>query len=82
MLERKISTTAFSLSSGILTALHLGGLALLAVLGYGGGVVNLVGELLPGYDISGAGIFLGMTWGFIIGSVYGGVFAFFYNKMK
>jgi hypothetical protein len=81
MFKKNLSLTAFSFSLGCLAALHLGLLSIAAMLGYGQEIVNMLGALLIGYDASGAGLFLGLTWGFLIGGVYGFIFAWLYKKM-
>lgn len=82
MFTKKISISGVALSAGILVAIHLSLLSLLGMMGVGNEIVELLAGLLPGYEASGAGIFLGATWGFLIGSLYGAIFAFFYERMK
>jgi hypothetical protein len=74
--------------NGIATGLVLGlGLfaATLFLLIKGGPVVGphlgLLGQYLPGYDVTLLGSFIGLAWGFVIGFLIGAFVALIYNRI-
>lgn len=79
--SKKISEAGLALSAGLTGALCLGILSLVAMLGAGQELVNVLSSVLVGYEASAAGLFLGLVWGFFVGSAKGYAIAWFYNKM-
>lgn len=80
-MKKKLSIRGFSMSVAVIASLHLGLLTLLSVFGMGEGLVFLISSVLPGITSSGPGVFVSMTWGFLIGGTYGFLFAHLYNAM-
>lgn len=78
----KLSVKAFALACGIMWGLGLFALTLLAVYanGYGADFLKIC-EMYPWYEISLAGAFIGLVWGFIDGLIGGAVFAWLYNLL-
>ena len=76
-----ISAKACSLSTGIVISVLFALLSVFAMLGLGVEVVESWSTLLIGYEGSFPGLVVGAVWGFLIGVIAGGIYAFFYNKM-
>ena len=76
-----ISFKACSLSTGVVLAILFALLIILAMLGVGTELVASWSTLLIGYEGSFPGLVVGAFWGFLIGVIAGGIYAFFYNKM-
>ena len=78
----KLNIKAFALACGIIWGI---GLFLLTwwVIAFDGATheTTLIGQLYRGYNISAAGSFIGLVWGFVDGLVGGAVFAWLYNAL-
>ncbi len=81
MFKKTLSITAFTLSTACIGAIHLGLIATLGIFGHGIGLIEMLSSILLGFESSGPGIFIGLTWGFLFGGVYGYIFSWLYNKM-
>lgn len=81
---QKLDPLAFALSLGLTLGMALC-LATLALTLKGGDVVGpnlqLLGEFLPGYTVTVAGSLVGLAYGFVLGAIGGGSFAYLRNMM-
>lgn len=81
---QKLDPLAFALSLGLTLGMTLC-LATLVLTLKGGAVVGpnlkLLGEFLPGYTVTVAGSLVGLAYGFMLGVVGGGSFAYLRNMM-
>ena len=76
-----LSLKAFSLSFAVLLSILFGFTGLVAKANNAQEFESVFSSLLVGFDLSGAGIIVGVVWGFLIGGVLGLIFAWLYNKM-
>lgn len=78
----KLNLKAFALACGLIWGI---GLFLLTwwVIAFEGATheMTLIGHLYRGYNISAAGSFIGLAWGFADGLIGGAVFAWLYNVL-
>ncbi len=79
--KKELSPSAFSLATGLMSGLALGALSILAIFGKGVMLIEALSDLLIGFDASGAGVLLGIVWGFLLGGIAGFIVAWLYNKM-
>ena len=77
----KLDAKAFGLAMGILWALGVFVLGLLAMNGYAAPFVDLFGTAYLGFDATVQGSLIGAIWGFFDGLIGGWVFAWLYNKL-
>jgi len=77
----KLSPTALGLAGGIMWALIVCILTLTSIWtgGYATEVLNLIGNIYPGYQITVWGAFVGLVYGFIDGFLGGYILAWVYN---
>jgi len=76
----KISVKAFSLACGVLGAVSIFCIGVLAQFGIGAPLVDLIASFYKGFDVTMAGILLGLVYGFIDGLIAGALLAYTYNK--
>jgi hypothetical protein len=78
----KLNVKAFALACGLIWGI---GLFLLTwwVIAFEGATheMTLIGHIYRGYNISAAGSFIGMVWGFVDGLIGGAVLAWLYNAL-
>ena len=66
----KLHPLAAALTVGIIWALSIAVITLISMQnGYGEGVLNLIAEVYPMYEISSTGILWGILWGFLDGFI-------------
>lgn len=78
-MNMKLSVKGLALAFGLVEALGLLILGLLAMAGYGTGLVEILGAMAIGYDASIFGAIIGGIWGFVDGLIGGAIFAKIYN---
>ena len=81
---KQLNAKALALTLGIMWSLGLLFISLLALVS-GGYLHNLAGflsSLYIGYDLSFAGIIIGMIWAFLDAAIGGFVIAWLYNKFN
>ncbi len=76
----KINIVAAGLAVGLTTAGAMFLLALAAMAGWGGAIVELCSSLYLGYQATFLGAIIGAIWGFIDGFIGGVVLAWIYNR--
>ncbi len=78
----KLNLKAFALTSGLTlgVGIFLFTWWVIALRGITG-ELTIFGMLYPGYSISPSGSFIGLGYGFVDGIIFGGMFAWFYNKL-
>lgn len=77
---QKISKLAFGLSFGVVWALSVLFMGILAMYcPYGQPFVSAVGSFYIGYEATWMGVFVGALWGFVDFFFYGFFLALFYN---
>ena len=81
MFDKKLSLKAFTLSAGLVSAIGFGAIGLVAKINNALGFEATYSQVFIGFDLSGAGIFVGFIWGFLVGVIGGLIFAWTYNKM-
>ena len=78
----KLNVKAFALACGLIWGI---GLFLLTwwVIAFEGATheMTLIGHVYRGYNISAAGSFIGLIWGFVDGLIGGAVLAWLYNAL-
>ena len=79
--QKELSLTATGLASAVIGSVLLGVLSILGLIGVGEPIIINLATLFVGYGIGFSGLFVGMVWGFFVGSVVGLLFAWFYNKL-
>jgi len=77
----KLKMLSFALATGIVSGVVFFLMSLVVKTQGGGGHLNLMHKMCPGYVVSGGGLFLGLAYGFIYGFVFGGVLAWLYNAI-
>lgn len=76
----RLSTRAFAMAGGAVSAAAVFGLTLLFLAGPGDpGALAPLGGVLFGYSVSVAGAFVGALWAYAYGFLTAGVLAFLYN---
>ena len=76
----RLSTRAFAIAGGAVSAAAVLGATLLFLVGPGDpGVLSSLGGLLFGYSVSVAGAFVGALWAYAYGFLAAGALAFAYN---
>jgi len=76
----ELNAKALGLSIGIIEALVLAVVAYVAMqFGYGADLVEAIGSLAKGYEVSMSGIIIGAIWGFVGGFVPGLLIGWLYN---
>lgn len=76
-----LSVKAFSISGGVLMAIIKASVLFSALkLGYGITIANFMADLYYGVAISVQGIVFGAMWGFVLGFLFFGLFAWIYNR--
>ena len=82
-MNQKINTWAFMVSSGLLVALGILIVSIIATYSteYLHNVVSFLTSVYPGYQLTYDGVALGALWGFIDASIGGFIFAWSYNKL-
>lgn len=78
-MNMKLSVKGLALAFGLVEALGFFILGLLAMVGYGAGLVEVLGAMAFGYDASILGAIIGGIWGFVDGAIGGAIFAKIYN---
>lgn len=73
---------AFAISLGLIYGLGMVVLTLLAMSGIGLGLVSMYTGLLPGYSVSLFGMVVGFLYAFILGGIFGYIFAGLYNHFE
>lgn len=77
----KLDERKMALAGGILGALGMGGLGVLASMGWGALAVSIIGTLYLGYDASLSGIIVGMIWAFFDWGIAAYILAWLYNRV-
>lgn len=76
----RLSTRAFAVAGGTVSAAAVFGLTLLFLVGPGrSAALSPLAGVLFGYSVSVAGAFVGALWAYAYGFLAAGVFAFVYN---
>ncbi|MDE2181460.1 MAG: bacteriophage holin [Alphaproteobacteria bacterium] len=70
---------ALGVAIGVLWALYIGGMAIMAMFGWGTPLIPLLAALYIGYAATIAGAVIGALWAFLDGLVAGVVIAWIYN---
>ena len=70
---------ALGTAIGVLWALYIGCVGIMAMFNWGTGLIAPLASLYPGYGPSVTGALIGAVWGFVDGFVAGVVIAFVYN---
>lgn len=78
----KFDVKAFALSCGILWALAMFLLGIIAINGYAEPFVTLFSSGYIGYDASAIGALKGAAWGFVDAFIGGWILATLYNKLS
>ena len=78
--SQALNQRAFGLSFGIVTALFMFFLALIATSGWGNTLLLEIQSLYIGFTPGLLGAIIGALWGFVEGYIIGYLVAFFYNK--
>ena len=78
----KLSVKGLALSFGIVEGLGFLIMGLIAMGGYGAGLVELVATVAKGYDTSVGGAIIGAIWGFVDGLIGGAIVAWLYNRLS
>jgi len=78
----KLNVKAFALSTGAILGLSFLVLTFLfLILSYDGFTLAKLHKVLFGFRVVWWGAFIGLFWGFVYGSIGGGIFAWIYNKL-
>lgn len=77
-----LDARAFALACGLLWAVGVVGLGLLARSGWGRRWERLLADAYRGYDESGRGLAVGAGWAFADGFTGGLAFAWLYNRLR
>ena len=78
----KLAVATFGLAFGIMWALAMFLLGLMAALnGWGGTIVEVFSSLYIGYGPSFVGSIAGAVWGFVDGFVFAALVAWLYNRL-
>ena len=75
----KCQPLALGIGIGVLWALYVGLLGIVAIFGWGAGLVSALASLYLGYGASIVGAIIGAVWAFIDGFIAGFVIAWVYN---
>ena len=78
----RLDIKAFALSFGIIWGIGLFFMTWWIIFfGDAQGQRTFIGLVYRGYELSPAGSFYGLVWGFVDGAVGGAIFAWLYNKL-
>ena len=80
----KLSIRALAVTSAVLWggAVLLTGLGNLMAPGYGAELLELAASIYPGYEVGGLGsVVIGTLYAALDGGVFGGIFAWLYNRI-
>lgn len=77
----RLQPLALGVAFGVLWALYVGFLGLIAMFGWGTGMVAALASLYLGYGPSIPGALIGALWAFLDGMVAGIVIAWVYNRV-
>ena len=83
-MSTKLDAKAFGLTLGILWAVGVFFMSLIAMIstGYLHNIVDFFTTVYLGYDLSFLGVIAGVLWGFFDGAIGGFVIAWLYNKLS
>jgi len=80
----KLSVKALAITAAILWggAILLTGVGNLIAPGYGAAFLELAASIYPGYEVGGLGsVIVGTLYAAVDGAVFGGIFAWLYNRI-
>lgn len=81
MRKTPLSIRCYSLAWASNCALAIIVVSLAGLAGVATEFIDLLSDALVGYELTFAGVVVGIVWAFLLGMVWGGVFAWLYNKM-
>ncbi len=77
----KCKPVALGVAIGVLWAIYVGCLGIMAMFGWGTALVAPLASLYIGYGASVAGAIIGLIWAFVDGFIAGVVIAWIYNAV-
>jgi len=77
----KIQPVALGVAIGVLWAVYVAFLAIIAMFGWGSELVSLLASLYIGYAATIVGTIIGAVWGFVDGFIAGFIIAWVYNRV-
>ena len=77
----KCQPVALGVGIGVLWAIYVFLLAIIAMFGWGTDMVGVLASLYIGYEASIVGAIIGAVWAFVDGFIAGFVIAWVYNKV-
>ena len=77
----KCQPLALGVAIGVLWAIYIGLMAIIAMFGWGVDLVTAMASLYIGYSASIVGAIVGAIWAFIDGFIAGVVIAWVYNRV-
>lgn len=76
-----LSVRAVALAAGLSLALVVGVLALLSLFNIGLPLQAVLATVFIGVEPTGAGVFVSLVWGFLVGGLLGALFAWMHNHI-